>query len=107
MNREGARTAIQSQWTFRPNSGLTEALTGTEIPTRTTAHTMDTGQPRLSEPIPLITLWSARVLFSCLERAGFFIDAPCYRVSIVPLGCSAWEILALVLFSERRVDTLI
>ncbi|MCH8280764.1 MAG: hypothetical protein IIC96_08780 [Chloroflexi bacterium] len=43
----GAKPAIQSQWTYRPNSGLTTALRITATPTNAPAHPKATGQLRL------------------------------------------------------------
>ena len=51
-NRVGANPAIQSQWTYLPNSGLTTALRITAPPTKAPAHIKATGQLRRIAALP-------------------------------------------------------
>ena len=69
----GARPAIQSQWTFRPISGLTVALITTRRPTTPTADTKDMGQLRDTESGPWFVPLRPALVFSLLVLPVFFI----------------------------------
>ena len=72
-NSVGANTAIQSQWTNRPNSGLTTALTITEAPTNAPAHAKATGQLRGASAFSGFALSGLVPATALLLLLGFFI----------------------------------
>ena len=76
----GARPAIQSQWTYRPNSGLIAALSATNTPTTAAANPTDTVQLRFALTVLLFILWPLFLLRALLALTGLFIGAN-YRIS--------------------------
>ncbi|PKB63968.1 MAG: hypothetical protein BZY80_04785 [SAR202 cluster bacterium Io17-Chloro-G2] len=74
-NSVGAKTAIQSQWTYLPNSGLTTALRIMEPPTNDAAHRRAKGQARFAGCVPGLTPSDLPPPAVLLLLAGFFMAA--------------------------------
>ena len=69
----GARAAIQSQWTYLPNSGFTTALKITAPPTKAPAQAKATGQLRFRRAFPGFAPSDFMSITALLLLTNFFI----------------------------------
>jgi hypothetical protein len=74
-NSVGAKTAIQSQWTYLPKSGFTTALKIMDIPTSAPAHNKAMGQLRFAGSFPGLPTSDVLLPEALLLLISFFMMA--------------------------------